>query len=140
MKEGQFNAKLVKYLKSDGFFAYKTADRFKGGVLDIYVSSGIWVESKVYTLPKRGNPVLLKGWTEQQIEFARDVTDHDDLVFCSFLFIDGRDKYVQFSPWREIFPSTIFNFDRIRKVERGLGLNEKLLVDVIKEELKWRYM
>jgi outer membrane scaffolding protein for murein synthesis (MipA/OmpV family) len=47
MTEAQFSKKIIDYInKNSTHFAYKASDRFRSGVPDIYISGGIWVESK----------------------------------------------------------------------------------------------
>ena len=46
MTEHQFSKLIIDHINRAGRFAYKASDRYRSGVPDIYVTGGIWIESK----------------------------------------------------------------------------------------------
>ena len=79
MIEGTFNKILCDRIRSEcGLFTYKTSDRFRAGVPDIYVPGGIWIESKIFRMSKSVN--WLKKISPQQAYFMDQVHSHMD--FC----------------------------------------------------------
>lgn len=103
MKEGQFNQNLIKNIRRLGVFCFKTADRFKPGVPDIYVSGGTWIECKVLKLGNQNRTVNLynkltpeqKTFCDQLVEAGDNVVivmrlefpDENRMLICNFEYL-----------------------------------------------------
>lgn len=85
MLEGKFNSTLLKSIKACGVFCYKTADRFKPGVLDLYVVGGNWIECKVIKVGNQNRVIdVASKMTEHQHNFADDLLKAGDrVIFCA---------------------------------------------------------
>jgi hypothetical protein len=82
---------MVKALKEAGIQCYKTSDRFSGGVPDIYIAGGNWIETKKVPLGGlKGNYNILRSFATSQLEFAKRYTRAGDLVVFFIIFYDPK--------------------------------------------------
>ena len=79
MKEAEFSRQIVKSLKALDIFCYKTSDRFHSGVPDIYVTRGIWIESKVVKVGGQNRAINIRDkMTPIQHSFAQSLSGGGD--------------------------------------------------------------
>ena len=133
MKEGQFNAQLVKRIRSYGSFAFKVADRFKPGIPDIYVQGGTWIESKVVKLGGQNREVnLYDKLTPEQKTFGEDLSKCGDYFIVAFRFeFPARHNRLWFIVGEVLKNRNVFSNTELRNVSRRIEKESEYPIDML---------
>jgi hypothetical protein len=94
--EAEFSAKLVADIKHQSVYAYKTTDRVRSGVPDIYVSGGNWIEDKFFKIDiaKSTGKNCRKFISPLQQRFLDRAHKNGDGAFVGLFFLDKPSYFV----------------------------------------------
>lgn len=112
--ESPYNQDLKKAIRRLGIFAYKASDRFQGGIPDIYMARGNWIEGKAIPMPKRNNVSILVHVDPAQKILLNQLTHFGDQCFLAVYWVDERGiRYFTFIPWMDARSITTWGYKTI---------------------------
>jgi hypothetical protein len=112
--EGSFSVSMRKQLAKMGLMSYKVSDRFRAGIPDTYMPSGIWIEAKIIpTMPTKLVPPIRYFSGAQRLELNR-LTKHGDQCFAALYFaFDHYSAAFALVPWEDFLKIASWDLDTI---------------------------
>lgn len=120
------SAEMRAELTELGILSYKVSDRYHTGIPDIYIPSGIWIETKVIPrMPTQATPPI-RYFPGPQRKEIRKLMEAGDEVLAAVLFcFDMSTRGFVLAPWWEFERIAVWNYETIISLGRIFPAGEK---------------